>query len=57
MDRGDPKLLNEINATTDRWTIVVRVFRRWNICQRESPKDVAATSMLLIDAEVISFHA
>lgn len=53
MERGDVKTLNEIDANTDRWTILVRVFRRWNICHRDSPKEVAATSMLLIDPQVM----
>lgn len=52
MKQSDRKLLKDITDRTDRWTILIRVFRRWNIYQKATPTDIAATSFLLIDEEV-----
>ncbi|XP_028752988.1 uncharacterized protein LOC114712607 [Neltuma alba] len=44
-------LLKEVNDSTDRWRITVRVIRRWNVYKKESPTKVFCVSMLLIDEE------
>ncbi|XP_028752987.1 uncharacterized protein LOC114712603 [Neltuma alba] len=44
-------LLKEVNDSTDRWRITVRVIRRWNVYKKESPTEVFCVSMLLIDEE------
>lgn len=52
MKKSDKVLLTELDAHTDRWTILVRVFRRWNIFQKANPNEIAAVTMVLIDEEV-----
>lgn len=46
-------MLNKIKPYTDRWTILVRVFRRWNMYMKADPSEIAAINMLLVDEEVI----
>ena len=46
------RLVKDLDDHTDRWTILVRVFRRWNMYQRAAPKELAAICMVLIDEEV-----
>ena len=46
------RLVKYLDDHTDCWTILVRVFRRWNMYQRAVPKDLAAICMVLIDEEV-----
>lgn len=48
-------MLANLTDRTDWWTILVRVFRRWNIYHKDKPKDVSAISFVLIDEEVLSF--
>lgn len=52
MKKSDRKLVKDLDDHTDRWTILVRVFRRWNMYQRNAPKELAAICMVLIDEEV-----
>lgn len=55
MKKEDRTLLKDIKGHTDRLTIMVRVFRRWNMYQKANPSEVAAYCMLLIDEEVFSY--
>lgn len=42
-------LIESIDDSTDRWRVVARVLRRWNVFQKDSPTEVVAVSMLLAD--------
>lgn len=52
MKKEDRTLLNEVESYSDRWTILVRVFRRWNMYQKTNPNEISAICMVLIDEEV-----
>lgn len=52
MKRSDRTLLKDIHDRTDRWTVLVRVFRRWNMYYKDKPKEVAAICFVFIDEEV-----
>ncbi|XP_028752889.1 uncharacterized protein LOC114724812 [Neltuma alba] len=44
-------LLKDLNDTTDRWHIVARVFRKWNVFHKAAPSDIFCVSMVLLDEE------
>lgn len=52
MKKDDRTMLNDITDRTDRWTILVRVFRRWNMYHKDKPKDLAAICFVLVDEDV-----
>ncbi|XP_028797693.1 replication protein A 70 kDa DNA-binding subunit-like [Neltuma alba] len=43
--------LREVDDSTDRWRIVARVIRRWNVFNKDAPDEVFCISMLLVDEE------
>ncbi|KAI9123064.1 hypothetical protein K1719_005953 [Acacia pycnantha] len=43
--------LQDLDDSTDRWAIVVRVFRKWNVYQKYAPAELFCVSMVLIDEE------
>ena len=49
---ADHHLIKEINRSTDRWRLVVRVDRKWEIYPKSSPTELFAISMVLMDEEV-----
>ncbi|KAI9122175.1 hypothetical protein K1719_006864 [Acacia pycnantha] len=42
---------SDLDDSTDRWAIVVRVFRKWNVYQKYAPAELFCVSMVLIDEE------
>lgn len=46
-------LLKDLNDHTDRWSIVVRVMRKWHVHQKASPNDFVCSTMILVDREVV----
>ncbi|KAI9070539.1 hypothetical protein K1719_047497 [Acacia pycnantha] len=48
---------SDLDDSTDRWAIVVRVFRKWNVYQKYAPAELFCVSMVLIDEEVaVTLH-
>ena len=45
-------LLDELNAGSDFWTILVRVLRKWNQYDKNAPDVLFFVNMLLIDEKV-----
>ncbi|KAI9127329.1 hypothetical protein K1719_001888 [Acacia pycnantha] len=43
--------LQDLDDSTGRWAIVVRVFRKWNVYQKSAPAELFCVSMVLIDKE------
>ncbi|KAI9116159.1 hypothetical protein K1719_013089 [Acacia pycnantha] len=43
--------LQDLDDSTDRWAIVVRVFHKWNVYQKYAPAELFCVSMFLIDEE------
>ncbi|KAI9074031.1 hypothetical protein K1719_043995 [Acacia pycnantha] len=44
--------LQDLDDSTDRWAVVVRVFRKWNVYQKSAPEELFCVSMVLIDEEL-----
>ncbi|XP_028757320.1 uncharacterized protein LOC114754709 [Neltuma alba] len=44
-------LLRHLNDGTDRWHIVARVFRKWNVFHKGSSADIFCVTMVLLDKE------
>ncbi|XP_028805232.1 replication factor A protein 1-like [Neltuma alba] len=51
MSSSKTSMIRQIDDSTDRWKIVARVIRRWNVYEKDSPADLLCISMLLIDEE------
>ncbi|KAI9124993.1 hypothetical protein K1719_003609 [Acacia pycnantha] len=49
--------LQDLDDSTDRWAIVVRVFRKWNVYQKSAPAELFCVSMVLIDEEGSTIQA
>ena len=47
--------LNGLNAMKDRWSIVVRVLRKWNVFKKTIPAEFFCSTMVLIDREVLPY--
>ncbi|KAI9112530.1 hypothetical protein K1719_016453 [Acacia pycnantha] len=43
--------LKDLDDSTDRWAVVVRVFRKWNVYQKSAPAESFCVTMVLIDEE------
>ncbi|KAI9124152.1 hypothetical protein K1719_005452 [Acacia pycnantha] len=43
--------LKDLDDSTDRWAVVVRVFRKWNVYQKSAPAELFCVTMVLIDEE------
>ncbi|XP_028766670.1 uncharacterized protein LOC114724483 [Neltuma alba] len=43
--------IKELHDGTDRWRIVAKVFRKWNVYQKSAPAELFCISMVLIDEE------
>lgn len=44
--------LSDLTKVSDRWTVVVRVLRKWTVYKKTNPAEGFCTSMILIDREV-----
>ncbi|XP_028803903.1 uncharacterized protein LOC114758973 [Neltuma alba] len=44
-------LLRHLNDGTDRWHIIARVFRKWNVFHKGSSADIFCVTMVLLDKE------
>ncbi|XP_028751228.1 uncharacterized protein LOC114711041 [Neltuma alba] len=42
-------LLKDLNEDTDRWSIRLKVFRRWGVYQKTSPNELFCITMILVD--------
>ncbi|KAI9112707.1 hypothetical protein K1719_016373 [Acacia pycnantha] len=43
--------LKDLDDSTDRWAVVVRVFYKWNVYQKSSPAKLFRVAMVLINEE------
>ncbi|XP_028787093.1 uncharacterized protein LOC114743047 [Neltuma alba] len=50
-------LIKNLHDGTDRWSIIVRVMRKWNIYQKNTPGDVFGVTMLLLDEDGTTIQA
>lgn len=49
-------LLKTLSNSSDKWSIKVGVFRRWNVYQKSAPGLLSCATMIFVDTEVCCGH-